>query len=105
MFARNEDNANALRSSAGYIESGSKFGVRVGDQLSTVGQVVRYHHFSLYEREDLQTCLSHEYPPTQAVVVYVDDTWRKGTMCVAYDRKSHQVRAIEWAYGAFTIEL
>jgi hypothetical protein len=107
VFARDEDNANAnaLRSSAGFVDSGGKFGVRVSDPLGTADQALRRHHFSLRQREDLQTCLSHRYPLTQAVALYKDHTWRKGTACLAYDRDSRRIRSIEWSYGPFNVDL
>jgi hypothetical protein len=104
-FLSDEDNASALRSSAGFIERGSKFDVSVGDHIGTVGRTIGKHHFQLWERPDLQSCLTHAYPWTQAVNVYSDDTWRRGTACVAFDRRTRLVRSIEWAYGPFMVDL
>lgn len=105
MFARNPDNASALQSSSGFIDKGGKFGVQVGDHLRTVDQALQSHHFTYYPRDEFQTCLTHGYPPTQAVLVYQDDSWRRGTTCIAYERASRRVRAIEWAYGPFMVDL
>jgi len=104
-FAADEDNANALASSAGFIREGSKFGIRVGDHISAADWNARQHHFQLYSRDDLQTCLSQEYPATEAIVVYKDDSWRRGTVCVAFNRRSGKIAAVEWSYAAFMVDL
>jgi hypothetical protein len=105
VFASDEDNASALHESAGFTASGTKFGIRVGDHINSAEQALRPHHFVPYRQDAIQTCLTHEYPKSEAVVVYADDSWRKGTICIAYDRQSGTVRAIEWAYGPFMVEL
>lgn len=105
MFASDPNNTSALHSSSGFIEKGDRFGVRVDDHINTVGRALKHHHFSYYPSESDQTCLRHEYPPTQAVAVYTDDSWRRGTICIAYERNSRRVRAIEWSYGPFMVDM
>lgn len=106
LFVNEKDNAAALRSSAGFIDRGSKFDVQMGAHMSTVDQAFERHHFSVYRSDDRdQTCLSHEYPVSHGVAVYTDDSWRKGTVCVAFERKSRKVSSIEWTYGPFRIDL
>jgi hypothetical protein len=108
LFASNEDNAAALRSSAGYVDHGAKFGVRVGEPIQTVPDAMRRHGFIKYahkREQGVQPCLNREYPASQALIVYVDDTWRAGTACIAYERSTARVHSLQWSYGPFRWEL
>jgi len=104
-FFSNQVNRLALVSDAGFLERGSMFGVTIGSPVGEIESAVRQYGFKPYKIGVRDTCLHHDYERSIRINVYTDDTWRRGTLCIAYNNSTHRVTAIEWSYAAFIVEL
>jgi hypothetical protein len=98
----NERTRTALFDSSGRITAGSAFGVAVGDQIGMARtKLVEGGWWSYYETSP--SCLSLRTEDGQTTDVYVDDSWRRGTLCVVH--RDSVVTSLEWAFSRFTPEL
>lgn len=103
VFLSNEWNRAAL-GSEGYIEKGTKFGLTIGDRkqeitehLVTRGLVDESTSGANETGYNSQSCLLHIYPSKYEVQVWGDDSWRRGTICIAF--LDGKLARMSWHYN------
>lgn len=89
----------ALFDSAGYVVDGRKFGVVIGSKRDdAVAHLTRTPSLRLHETTKGGTCLMRRYGPDITVDVFVDDSWRHGSVCLA--SRSGRIEEIAWLFGS-----
>jgi hypothetical protein len=87
----------------GYVASGGKFGVRIGDELKpSITRMRSYKGVSIIKTQKGGTCIFREYGPDYDISVFNDESWRMGVVCLV--SKNERVAEIVWSYqlvGAF----
>lgn len=82
--------------SIGFRDSGSKFGVEIGVDLTSARSHLTANGLRLYEEDFFGQCLGFSYPKDQDLEVWVDETWRYGSICLA--SVGEKVVSIRWHY-------
>ena len=84
----------------GYVESGSVFGIRVGETEQHLSKEIlegwRYNY-----TENGGNCGLRRYPENVKLRLYSDDSWRSGALCIAI--RNGKVISIQWIYQPFTM--
>ncbi len=99
VFLLDARNRAFVFGSAGYMTSGTRYGITVGDAREKAGLMLAPFGFFLGESKHGGECMTHDHPRDQQIDVYYDDSWRHGIACVisAKDR----IVAIESGYASF----
>ena len=98
-----ERNRAPFSNSEGVIWHGERFGVVVGQPETINRRNLEQQGWSYDHTEMGGGCIRHHYAADYTVTVFFDESWRSGTLCVI--SKGHSVRAIEWFYGPFWLDL
>jgi uncharacterized membrane protein len=85
-----------LMRSKGSISEGSFLGINIGESASTAGIKIARMGFRTIESSYGRNCMGIHYPEDYHVVLYYDNSWRNGTICVA--SIAGRVRGIRWYY-------
>lgn len=93
----------ALLNHAGFIETGEKFGVSVGDRSTDVPAILVSDNFRFIDAHFGGLCLRRRYAETDKVHVYVDDSWRKITLCLA--ERGDRIVSVQWDAAPLRPEL
>jgi hypothetical protein len=97
----NEYNRAALFDSSGYVTSGTRFSVQIGQRrdfaLSQLGSSRTLVHEETYRGHG---CLMREFSDTRTFDIFIDESWRRGSICVISD--GQHVLEVAWLYEAFT---
>jgi hypothetical protein len=89
----------ALLESAGYIVEGRKFGVAVGDdRRAAIRRLTRGSQIRRHETLNGGTCLMREYDTGVTVDVFLDSSWRNGSICLA--SRNGRIEEIAWLFGS-----
>jgi hypothetical protein len=96
-FLSDEYNRVAVLGSEGSIDSGSKFGLEIGMLRSDADAILNTRGLELVESFYGGSCLNRSYPDDQRIEVWSDDSWRRGTICLA--SKNDTVDSIGWFYS------
>jgi len=104
VFLSNEWNRAAL-GSRGYIDNGSKFGVKIGSSYLEAKQGLLSRGLILYDPMEgqklsetgTQRCHGQEYADNITLEGFSDHSWRRGIICVA--SKDGKVIRLSWHYG------
>lgn len=99
ILLASELNRTALFNSAGYRAEGQKFGIKIGDQRSAaIAQLERTSNIRLHHTSKGGTCLMRTYDSSVIIDVFIDNSWRHGSICLAsLDNKIHE---ISWLFGS-----
>lgn len=90
----NEKNRVALLNHDGFIETGEKFGVSVGERSMDVPGILVSDDFKFIEARFGGHCIRRDYAQTAKVHVYADDSWRKITLCLA--ERDDRIVSVQW---------
>lgn len=86
----------AITNGRGFADSGGKFGITVGEDISTADRTLTRRGLELSRRTNGGSCYGRDYGNQYDLRVYLDATWRHGTVCVAALRG--RVASIGWFY-------
>lgn len=87
----------ALLPPQGYVDSGGKFGVVIGEpERVALARVSHLTGVSLYQKSEGGLCVFRRYETSDHVVMFADDSWRKGTICVV--SRGGMVREVVWSF-------
>jgi len=103
IFFSFEHNRAPFSDSEGVIWKGQKFGIVIGQPDTFDRAKLRGEGWSYDHTESGGGCIRHRYSADYTLTVFVDDSWRHGTLCAI--SKGRRVRAAEWFYGPFWPEL
>ena len=105
LFLSNEWNRAAFGSRSN-IEDGTKFSLTIGDSKQevvgyfTARGLVDVSTYAINETHyNPQRCHNHIYSDEYEVELWSDDSWRRGTICVAF--LDGKLARISWDYGMF----
>jgi len=91
-----------LLGNTGLISAGEKYGIKIGSSLVTTKQILENNNFEesqYYMSGNDIGCLGFAETRTLDKIVYVDKSWRRGTVCIASDEGV--VEYIAWRYSFF----
>jgi hypothetical protein len=91
------ENRDLLLRGGGYMESGEKYGVTVGLPTLDALKILKDRGYVYNASYDGGLCVLKRFPPGNRLDVMFDETWRKGSICVA--SKNGHVVGLEWAHG------
>jgi len=107
VFLSSERNQDVI-SSKGFIDRGSKFGVTIGQSKSVVDNGLRQRGYAIGSSASSMKingshtknhCYSKPIADNLIPVIYYDNTWRRGSLCVVY--LEEKVKEIHWWYDMF----
>lgn len=75
------------------------FGVKMGSSRIVAARTLQEHGFTYADSMRGGLCLSTTYDDNDDVEVYLDYSWRRGTICVQI--KEDVVRGLEWSFVPF----
>lgn len=82
---------------SGDVHQGVKFGVAVGEPMSTAaGKLLKLSGVEFYERRNGGLCLFRKFPEGHQIDIYGDHSWRKGAICLV--GRNGRVVEIIWMY-------
>lgn len=84
----------------GYTETGTKFGVSVGDNIDAVKQSLSRRGLADDGAMQGGSCHDKTYPPSITIHRFYDESWRRGIICVGEVRG--KVVSLQWYYNMFT---
>lgn len=91
-------NRAAIFGSSGYINSGSKFGIRVGMDESRVVRKMKKRGLRVHSVTPTPAvCIYREYAKNKLITALYDETWRRGTICLISE--DGRIASVEWQYG------
>lgn len=97
IFLSNELNRAAVYNSVGYIKSGRRFSVTIGDSRDEAkSRIINEHGLKLKETYDGTKCLMREFSSARTIDVFVDESWRRGTICLISDKQF--ITEVAWYY-------
>lgn len=91
-----------LIGTAGIISNGEKYGVSIGKSVDTARRIFETNNFEespYYISSNSIGCLGFVETRPLDKIVFVDKSWRRGTVCVA--SKEGVVEYIAWRYSFF----
>ena len=86
-----------LLASQGHAEEGSKFGVEIGMELDDAGHGLRERGLRPVALTAPASCHGRIYAAEHELELWYDDTWRRGTICLA--SVNGRVESISWLYN------
>lgn len=89
----------SLLGSRGFITSGSKFGIEIGMNSSSVSNKMKSRGFAVRQLPVTRMCASHSYPENQDVILWFNR--RFGVVCVASIDDS--TVSVGWSLGAWQL--
>lgn len=97
LFVANPLNRVALAEGIGFIDSGSKFGIRIGDSRNSA--IKRLEDIGLRQLGNIveNSCLGYSYTPSKKLDIFLDNSWRRGTICLSSDKNT--IESIRWHYN------
>ena len=99
-LALDDFNRAGILASRGTIEEGSKFGVEIGMELDDAGHVLRERGLRPAALTAPASCHERTYSAERELELWYDDTWRRGTICLA--SVHGQVVSVSWRYDWMT---
>lgn len=103
VFLSNEWNRAAF-GSEGHIEKGTKFGLSIGDSKKEIteylvdrGMIEKSGRGANETGYNPQSCHLHIYVEKYEVELWADESWRRGTICVAY--LDGKLTRVSWIYS------
>jgi len=87
----------ALANGQGFVDSGERFGITIGEGVSAADRLLVGRGLELSRRTSGGNCYGRKYSDQYDLRVYIDATWRHGTVCVAALRG--RVASISWFYN------
>jgi hypothetical protein len=97
-----EFNRSGALASEGYIESGSKFGIEIGmsrdaaaNKLASRG--LEWSELPTDPRFSPQSCHGHTHSPERLVELWIDRSWRRGTICLSSEE--NKITSVSWVYN------
>ena len=102
-FLLPERNHRPFSDPEGVIWKGQKFGILIGGSDVLNRRALQQQGWVYDHTQRGGGCIRHHYSDDYALMVFVDESWRHGLLCVI--TKSDKVRAVEWFYGPFWIDL
>lgn len=103
LLASSERNRTALLNQQGFIVSGGKFGVSIGQSTEDAAVILRRSNFQYVDTKNGGYCVHHHYPDDTKVIAFFDGSWRQIAVCIG--AKGGRVTSIEWNAMPFTPEL
>jgi hypothetical protein len=101
MFS-DEYNRAALFNNSGYAASGTRFSVQIGESRDRAISQLRSSRALAYEETYRgHNCLMREYRDARTFDIFIDRSWRQGSICVISDGRN--VLEVAWLYETFTI--
>jgi hypothetical protein len=92
-----EFNRAGLSGSRGRIDSGHRFGVSVGQHYESAAARMSRLGFEERELTRRNSCHGFDYSDDLKPVLWLDNSWRKGTICLVVSDGS--IKFISWWYG------
>jgi hypothetical protein len=86
----------AITQGQGFADSGEKFGITIGENIRTADRTLVRRGLALSRRSNGGNCYGRDYEPRYELYVYLDATWRHGSVCVSALRG--RVVSISWFY-------
>ncbi len=83
----------------GVEERGSAFGVQVNDTRGDAADALARRHFTRVQTKAGGRCLLRNFSSDYVLDLFDDNTWRKGTICIA--TREGRVEAILWMFNPF----
>lgn len=99
IFLADDFNRLGTFGSGGFIEAGSKFGVKVGEARSEASSKLVRRGLRPGQPSSAGRCLGKDYPADQTIDLFDDHSWRQGVICLG--SKSGTVTSIAWSYGGW----
>jgi hypothetical protein len=105
LSSDDSDRAGLIGGSTGYITSGSKFGISIGMPLATARLRLAGRGLQPLDLASLHApphrCLGWAYPPDHTVEAWTDDSWRRGTICIASVHGA--VASVRWHFNSLEL--
>lgn len=102
VFFSDDLNRAAITGSDGFIDSGKKFGIRVGVPRADAASILQRRGLTLGQPSTPGRCLSRDYSREgQSVTLWDDRTWRRGVICIG--EVDGKVSSISWAIGGWQL--
>lgn len=105
-FLLSTERNRAAWGSSGFIESGEKFSIKIGENKDKVTShliALGLHDVSEVGKNEThynpKRCHGYTFSDEYTVEVWSDDSWRRGIICVAY--KENNLERMSWNYGMF----
>jgi hypothetical protein len=92
-----EFNRTGLFGSRGRISSGSKFGIKIGQDTGVAIREMKSLKFEEAESTSEHHCHSYVYDLDRKIMLWRDVSWRKGVICII--SFEDRVEFVSWAYG------
>jgi hypothetical protein len=92
-----EFNRSGVSGSKGRITTGSKFGIKVGENYETARALMISLGFENPELTKAGSCHGYDYGEELEPHLWFDNSWRKGTICII--TSSNKVQYVSWSYG------
>ena len=90
-------NRAGLTGASGRIETGEKFGVSIGDDPRDIDNRFRALGFKRVELTRARSCHGFDYAEDQNLQLWLDESWRRGTLCVV--SAGSKITYLSWSYG------
>lgn len=95
----NELNRTAIFESTGFITAGERFGVKIGiDRGVANRRIGGLSGMQLHKSFKGGICLMRSYDVDVTVDLYIDNSWRHGSICIASQRGV--VTELAWMFGS-----
>ena len=96
-FVSQDDLATvAITQGQGFVSSGEKFGIAIGEAVSAADRALVRRGLALSRRSNGGNCYGRNYESRYDLYVYLDATWRNGSICISALRG--RVASISWFY-------
>jgi len=92
-----ELNRMAALGSEGFIQSGSKFGVHIGDNRTKAIEKLDRHGIKTESLPTEGRCLGRDYPTDQQINLLRDRSWRRGVICLA--SRDEKIVSVAWYFS------
>src|SRR6185312_5225947 len=81
-FVLPERNHGPFSDPEGVIWKGQKFGIAIGDSEAVNRRALRKEGWVYYDTQQGGGCIRHHYSADYSLLIFVDESWRHGTLCV-----------------------
>jgi hypothetical protein len=89
-----------IASGSGRIASGNFIEINVGERAVRAREILTRRGLVLSRSSNGGNCYGHEYDSSYYVEVYIDNSWRNGSVCVA--SKGGIISELSWFYNPFS---
>lgn len=98
VFLSNDLNRTALAGGTGDVAAGGALGLSVGMPATEAEARLTAHGLKVVPDETPEApCLGRTYKPDETVRIFADDSWRRGTICLA--SQNDRLSRIVWYFA------